>query len=67
LSADVVNLRQARKIKARVAHEQEAAANRLRFGESRLAKDEAAQARRQLGRHLDLHRLGGGESNDEPS
>ncbi len=45
--ADIVNLRRARKDKARRQRESEAAANRLRFGRSkaRKAADQEAEAR----------------------
>jgi Domain of unknown function (DUF4169) len=50
--ADIVNLRRARKDKARREHEREAEANRLRFGRTKAQKtadrDDAARSRRSL-------------------
>jgi hypothetical protein len=50
--ADIVNLKRARKDKARREHEREAAANRLRFGRTKAQKtadhDAAARSRRSL-------------------
>jgi len=50
--ADIVNLKRARKDKARREHEREAAANRSRFGRTKAQKttdqDAAARSRRSL-------------------
>jgi hypothetical protein len=50
--ADIVNLRRARKDKARREHEREAEANRLRFGRTKVKKitdrDDATRSRRSL-------------------
>jgi hypothetical protein len=50
--ADIVNLKRARKDKARREHEREAAANRQRFGRTKAQKtadqDAAARSRRSL-------------------
>jgi hypothetical protein len=50
--ADIVNLKRARKDKARREHEREAAANRQRFGRTKAQKtadqDSAARRRRSL-------------------
>jgi len=50
--ADIVNLKRARKDKARREHEREAAANRLRFGRTKVQKtadrDAMARSRRSL-------------------
>ena len=57
--AEIVNLRLARKARARSAKEAQAAANRARFGEAgatrREREDDAARAQR----NLDAHRLEG--------
>ncbi len=54
---EIVNLRRARKRKARVREEDAAAANRAAFGAPKTAK-RAARAERQLAeRRLDGHRL----------
>ena len=62
--ADVINLRRARKDKARREQEREAAANRLRFGRTKAQKstDQDSAARRR--RSLDDKRLEPGESDD---
>lgn len=56
MSADIVNLRQARKAKARVAREKRAEENRRLHGMTRVERDEAADARDRLERHVDAHR-----------
>lgn len=56
---EIVNLRRARKNKARARDEAVAAANRVAFGVSKSAK-QAARAERDLAeRRLDDHRLAG--------
>ncbi len=61
--ADIVNLRRARKDKARREHEREAEANRLRFGRTKEQKtadrDDAARSRRSLDRQAALARQAG--------
>lgn len=67
MSGKIVNLRQARKQKAREAAEEKAADNRLKFGRTKeqQAGDEAASARRdQAVERLDRHRM---ESDEPPS
>jgi hypothetical protein len=64
LSADVINLRRARKHKARAEKEQQAAENRVRHGRTKAEKDVARlEAEREQGR-LDGHALGTRPSND---
>jgi hypothetical protein len=48
--AEIVNLRQARKNKARVTREREAEANRLRFGRTKAQKKADEQARKREAR-----------------
>ena len=55
--AEIVNLRQARKRRARAEKERAADANRRLHGLSRSQKDLAAQHREHEGRKLDGHRL----------
>ena len=46
--ADIINLRQARKAKARLTRERQAAENRARFGRSKAERDaQAAEQERQ--------------------
>jgi hypothetical protein len=57
VTAEIVNLRKARKAKARAADEARAAENRTRFGRSK-AERKASEADRDLTlRKLDGHRL----------
>jgi len=67
MSGKIVNLRQARKQKAREAAEKKAADNRLKFGRTKeqQAGDEVASARRdQAVERLARHRI---ESDEPPS
>lgn len=54
--AEIVNLRQARKDKARAEKEALAKANRQKFGRSKAEKDLADAERDKAGRVLDAHR-----------
>lgn len=53
--ADIVNLRSARKARARVEKEAQAAQNRLRFGVSASERRAGDSARDKAERHLDGH------------
>lgn len=54
--AEIINLRSARKQKARSAKETEAAENRLKFGRTKAEKD-LAKAKSELdGRRIDAHK-----------
>ena len=55
--AEIVNLRQARKDKARAEKEALAEANRQKFGRSKAEKALADAERDKAGRVLDAHRL----------
>lgn len=55
--ADIVNLRQARKDKARRAREGEAAANRTRFGRTKAEKAADKDAHERTRRALESKRL----------
>jgi hypothetical protein len=54
--ADIVNLRRARKAKARVAREKEAEANRVAFGRTRAEKDASGADRTLAAKVLDAHK-----------
>jgi hypothetical protein len=54
--AEIVNLRQARKGKARAANEAAAVANRIKFGRSKAEKDAAAQEKARADRVIDSHK-----------
>ena len=62
--ADVINLRRARKDKARREHEREAAANRLRFGRTKAQKSADQDTATRSRRTLDDKRLEPDESDD---
>jgi hypothetical protein len=53
--SEIVNLRRARKAKARAAAAEEAAINRVRFGQSRAAREAQSQVRLFESRKLDGH------------
>ena len=53
---EIVNLRRARKQKARAASEAEAAANRVSFGTSRTGREAATKLRELLAARLEGHR-----------
>lgn len=54
--AEIVNLRQARKAKARAVATEVAETNRARFGRSKAEKHETAAREEQASRRLDAHR-----------
>ena len=56
LSAEIVNLRQARKRKARAEAVIVAAGNRATFGRGKAEREAAEASREKAGRHLDSHR-----------
>ena len=56
--ADIINLRRARKDKARIEGEERAAANRREHGRPRVLRDITEAERRLADRRLDGHRLG---------
>lgn len=55
--ADIINLNKARKAKARVTAEKQAAENRLRFGRSKAQKQQDAAETEAMRRKLDGLRL----------
>lgn len=57
--AEIVNLRRARKARARADKEAQAAENRLRFGASASERRTNAGERQKAERHLDGHRRDG--------
>ena len=65
--ADVINLRRARKDRARREHEREAAANRQRFGRTKAQKSADQDVRARDRRALDDKRFLPDESDDEKS
>jgi hypothetical protein len=61
---DVVNLRRARKEKARLAAAKEKAAKRAEFGVSRAQREAAERLREHDSKRLDAHRLEAGPADD---
>ncbi|MBT9370994.1 DUF4169 family protein [Rhizobium sp. CSW-27] len=66
MSADVVNLRQFRKAKARSDKERQAEQNRLTFGRTKDEKKLTRALNEQAERRLDQGRLQPGERDDKP-
>ena len=56
MAADIVNLRRARKAKARVGREQTAAENRRLHGRTKAEKDTEAAERERAFRAIEAHR-----------
>ena len=54
--AEIINLRRARKGKAREEAAEKAAMNRARFGKSKLEREREAAEADKLSRHLDGHK-----------
>ncbi|MTI45401.1 uncharacterized protein DUF4169 [Roseibium hamelinense] len=63
MSAEVINLRQVRKRKAKAEKEKSAEQNRLAFGRSKSEKDASRTAREKLKGHVDQHRI---DHDDDP-
>ena len=57
--AEIINLRKARKAKARADKEAEAAANRAKFGRPKEERSRSKAAKESLDRKLDAHRRDG--------
>jgi hypothetical protein len=64
--AEIVNLRRARKQKARDEAARAAEQNRISFGRTKLEKTLATAERDQAERRLDGHRLGDDKAPDKP-
>jgi Domain of unknown function (DUF4169) len=56
MSAEIVNLRRARKARARAEKEDKAAENRRRHGRSKAEKQAESAERERAGRHVESHR-----------
>jgi hypothetical protein len=56
MTADIINLRRARKEKMRGEHERAAAANRSAFGRTKAEKEKTAAEHRLADRKIDAHR-----------
>lgn len=57
MSAEIVNLRQARKRKQRETRDKEAEDNRRKFGRTKAERDAARRRRDELEKKVDGHRL----------
>ena len=55
--AEIVNLRRARKAKARLEHDKQADANRARFGTPKKAREAAKTLREKEARQIDSHKI----------
>ena len=72
MTADIVNLRRARKTKARAEREQQAAENRVRFGRTKAERQAQSitrerERRTHLGRELERAATGDGTSEADPA
>ncbi|MBN8994540.1 MAG: DUF4169 family protein [Rhizobiales bacterium] len=56
MTAEIVNLRRARKAKTRAEKEREAEANRIAFGRTKAERKATAAERERAGRAIDSHR-----------
>ena len=65
MSAEIINLRQARKQKNRRDKEKTAEDNRLKFGRSKAERDAARRNRQELEHQVDGHRLKDGKPSEE--
>jgi len=57
MAGDIVNLNKARKAKARIEKEMQAAENRIKFGRKKSEKEKAAALTQKQHSHLDSHKL----------
>lgn len=64
MSAEIVNLRQARKQKKRTDREKQAEDNRRKFGRTKAEREAARRRREDLEKQVDSHRL---SSSDAPA
>jgi hypothetical protein len=62
--AEIINLRRARKAKARAEKEAEAAENRAKFGQRKEERSESEAAKDLLDRKLDAHRRDDGDDKE---
>ncbi len=64
MTADIINLRRARKAHARVEKDKQSAENRAHYGRSKAEKVRTDQARERIRRELDQARLGVASEDD---
>ena len=66
MSAEIVNLNQFRKARAKSEHDKTASANRKKHGRTKIEKRADDAARDRSAKHVDTHRLedGGGSDDD---
>lgn len=67
MSAEIVNLRQVRKQKARQEKEQAAEDNRRKYGRSKQERESARKRREELEHLVDGHKLGNQPPEEDPS
>lgn len=64
MAAEIINLRKARKDRARAQAEDKAAENRIRFGRTKAERDRLKAETELAERRIDGHRLGDPETDD---
>ncbi|MTH96739.1 DUF4169 family protein [Roseibium sp. RKSG952] len=62
MSAEIINLRQTRKRKARADKDKQAEKNRLKFGRTKAERQLEDAERAKLEGHVDGHRIDGGDT-----
>jgi len=65
--AEIINLRRARKQKARVEADKAAEQNRISFGRTKAERSLAEAERDKAARHVEGHRLGRDDKEPEPT
>ncbi|MGO4403990.1 DUF4169 family protein [Bosea sp. RAF48] len=65
--AEIINLRRARKQKARTEADKAAEQNRISFGRTKAERSLSEAERDKAARHIDGHRLAQGDKDPEPA
>ena len=65
MTAEIVNLRKARKVKARAEKEKRADENRAKFGRTKAERTKAETESKIAGRRLDAHLRGAGSDGED--
>lgn len=65
MSAEIVNLRKARKARDRLAKEKQAEENRVKFGRTKAERERLEADKSLTARWLDAHKRPGGEPKDD--
>lgn len=64
MSAEIVNLRKARKARDRAADEKRAEENRIKFGRTKAERQKIVAEEAAAARHLDAHKRGDNDGQD---